>query len=185
MVGPNGAGKSTFVRYLLVPNLPASRVVNADEIAVDRWPEDPAGHSYEAAEIAAATRDALIDRRLPLIAETVFSHPSKLDLVQRAGAAHYYVALHVLLVPERLALERVRARVASGGHDVPVEKIRERYQRLWVLVAAAVDAADEATFWDNSTHDGPSVVAEFVVGLPNGTPRWPRWTPEALTNRWG
>ncbi len=185
MVGPNGAGKSTFVRYVTAPNLPGSRFVNADEIARNRWPEDPAAHSYEAAEVAAATRDALIDRQVPLIAETVFSHPSKLDLVQRARAADYYVALHVLMVPEHLAVERVRARVASGGHDVPVEKIRERYQRLWDLVATAVDAADEATFWDNSTHDGPSVVAEFVVGLPNGTPRWPRWAPATLTSRWG
>ena len=185
MVGPNGAGKSTFVRYLLIPNLAGSRFVNADEIAKDRWPENPAGHAYEAAEIAAATRDALIDRQHPLIAETVFSHRSKLELVRRARAADYHVAVHVLMVPERLAVERVRARVAAGGHDVPVAKIRERYQRLWALVAAAVDYADEATFWDNSTHDGPSVVAEFVVGLPNGTPRWPRWAPATLTSRWG
>lgn len=184
VVGPNGAGKSTFVRLTLAPVLPHATFVNADLIAQQRWPDDPETHSYEAARIAAATRQALIARREPFIAETVFSHPSKLDLLREAAAAGYYRAVHIVLVPEAVAVARVAARVVAGGHTVPEEKIRGRYQRLWPLVAEAIVLADTTTVYDNSQRKGPSVVADFSHGFVVGKPLWPDWTPEALTDRW-
>jgi predicted ABC-type ATPase len=51
VVGPNGAGKSTFVELTLAPLLPGSAFVNADEIAKQRWPDDPASHAYQAARV--------------------------------------------------------------------------------------------------------------------------------------
>ncbi len=79
VVGSNGAGKSTFVELTLAPLLPGSAFVNADEIARQRWPDNPASHAYEAAVVAADTRAKLIELGRSFIAETVFSHPSKLD----------------------------------------------------------------------------------------------------------
>jgi predicted ABC-type ATPase len=184
VVGPNGAGKSTFVRLVLAPAWPVATFVNADEIAAQRWPDDPMAHAYEAAKVAAATRTRLIELGRPLIAETVFSHPTKLDLVRGATRAGYYVALHVLMVPEELSVSRVAYRVANGGHDVPVEKIRARYRRLWPIVAEAVPIVDSATVWDNSRHDGPRIVALFSDGLIVGSPNWPSWSPRAMTDLW-
>ena len=184
VVGPNGAGKSTFVRLTLAPVLPRTSFVNADLIAQQRWPDDPEIHSYEAARIAAATREALIARRAPFIAETVFSHPSKLDLLRQAGAAGYYTAVHVMLVPEALAVARVAARVVAGGHAVAEEKVRQRYQRLWPLVADAIVLGDTATVYDNSHRAGPNAVAAFSHGFVVGKPLWPDWAPETLTVRW-
>jgi predicted ABC-type ATPase len=184
VVGPNGAGKSTFVRLTLTPALPTASFVNADVIAEQRWPDDPEAHSYEAARIAAATRAALIQRRQPLIAETVFSHRSKLDLLREATAAGYYTALHVVMVPEELAVARVAARVAAGGHTVPEDKIRRRYRRLWALVADAITLADTATVYDNARRTGPRDVAVLSHGFAVGNPSWPDWTPDALALRW-
>ena len=184
VVGPNGAGKSTFVRFTLAPLWPAATFVNADVIAAQRWPDDQGAHAYEAAEIAAETRRRLIALGRPFIAETVCSHPSKLELVDQANRAGYHVALHVVMVPEDLSVARVAARVAAGGHDVPAAKIRARHQRLWAIVAEAVDRSATATFWDNSRHDGPRMVALFSDGLPVGAPRWPTWTDSALSRRW-
>ncbi|MCW2747514.1 MAG: hypothetical protein JWP10_656, partial [Nocardioidaceae bacterium] len=166
VVGPNGAGKTTFVRKILLPALPpGTAFVNADEIAAKRWPDDPEGKSYEAARVAAETRQALIVATRPFIAETVFSHPSKLDLISEAHEAGYFVALHVVLVPEELAVRRVAYRVAAGGHAVPTEKVRQRYQRLWPLVAQAMEACDTATTYDNSAHVGPRMVGQTVRGV--------------------
>ncbi len=184
VVGPNGAGKSTFVALTLAPLLPGSAFVNADEIARQRWPEAPAEHSYEAARIAANTRQALIDRGRSFIAETVFSHPSKLELIDAAHVAGYTVVVHVLLIPEDLAVHRVAHRVQAGGHAVPEDKIRERHRRLWDLVATAIARADTATVYDNSAVRGPRIVAQFNGGLPVGAPRWPGWSPAALTRHW-
>ena len=143
VVGPNGAGKSTFVAKILRSALPpGTPFVNADEIARARFPGEEMQRSREAAVIAERTRDTLMNNGLPFIAETVFSHPSKLDLVDRAVAKGYYVHLHVLAIPSVLAVERVRYRAAQGGHDVPLHKITARWERLWPLVAEAIRRAD-------------------------------------------
>lgn len=184
VVGPNGSGKSTFVEFTLAPLLPTSVFVNADEIARQRWPSDAAAHAYEAARIAADTRARLIEVRRSFIAETVFSHPSKLELIDSAHAASYTVVLHVLLIPEELAVQRVKHRVAAGGHEVPEDKIRQRYQRLWPLVVTAIARCDSATVYDNSALTGPRIAAQMSFGQLDGTPTWPAWAPRGLTSRW-
>lgn len=179
VIGPNGSGKTTFTEEFLEPLLASYPYVNADEIAKIRWPADPDAHAYEAAEIAAATRAQLIATGQSFIAETVFSHPSKLDLIRSAQGAGYQVVLHVLLVQEEMAVWRVVYRVRAGGHDVPESKIRERYHRLWPLVAQAISIADRAVVYDSSLRR-PAIVAEFFSGLPNGAVAWPTWTPEPI-----
>ncbi len=184
VVGPNGAGKSTFVEYTLAPLLPGSVFVNADEIAKHRWPADPAAHAYEAARVAADTRTRLIELGRAFIAETVFSHPSKLELIDTAHAAGYIVVLHVLLVSEELAVQRVKHRANAGGHDVPEDKIRQRYQRLWALIVAAISRCDSATVYDNSALKGPRIVAQLSGGHLIGAATWPAWAPQVLSSRW-
>lgn len=61
VVGCNGAGKSTLVERHLQPLLHVP-FVKADLIARQRWPDSAEAHSYDAARLAAATRDTLIER---------------------------------------------------------------------------------------------------------------------------
>ena len=173
VAGPNGAGKSTFVELTLAPLLKGSVFVNADENATARSPDDPPAHAYEAALIAGQTRDKLFELGRSFIAETVFSHPSKLKLVDAANAAGYTVVLHVLLIPEELAVARVAYQVQSGGHPVAQNKIRERYHRLWVLVADVITRCEQATVYDNSGIQGPRIVAQMSGGFIVGSPDWP------------
>lgn len=84
IVGPDGAGKTTLFERVTAPDRPGLPFVNADRIAADRWPGEERERSYEAAQVAAAARHALIDARLDFCAETVVSHPSKL---RRAASA--------------------------------------------------------------------------------------------------
>ena len=114
----------------------------------------------------------------------MFSHPSKLDLVREAHDANYIVVLHVLLVPEDLAVQRVKYQAQAGGHDVPETNIRERHRRLWTLVAETIAQSDSATVYDNTRIEGPRIVAQTSGGDIIGSPSWPEWTPEALWSRW-
>ncbi|MGV9827287.1 MULTISPECIES: zeta toxin family protein [unclassified Gordonia (in: high G+C Gram-positive bacteria)] len=182
VVGCNGAGKTTLVDTTLSPLL-GTPFVNADEIARRRWPQNPEHHSYDAARVAARTRTTLLGLQRSFIAETVFSHESKLDLIDDAHDHGFRVILHVVMIPEELAVERVRLRVDSGGHAVPVEKIRQRYARLWPLVAQAVSRCEQATVYDNSGRR-TAIVARFVDGLSIAAPLWPEWTPRALAGAW-
>lgn len=180
LAGPNGSGKSTFVRSVLRPanQLP---FVNADEIATERWPGAELGHAYEASQLAADAREVFFAQRRSFITETVFSHPSKVDLVERGVASGYLVVLHVMLVPVELSVRRVAHRVATGGHAVPEQKIRERYERLWPLIVAARAHADRTVFYDNSLAGSPfRLVASFDHDRLIGVPSWPSWAPAQL-----
>ncbi len=183
LAGPNGSGKSTLVDRLLAPatHLPS---VNADLIAAERWPDAPVEHAYEAARAAADQRNRLMTDRTSFIAETVFSHPSKVDLVSQAVGLGYVVHLHVMLVPIDLSLNRVAERVRRGGHEVPEAKIRARYERLWPLVVEARATADRTAFYDNSQTQTPfRLVASYERGRQIGSASWPAWAPPTLAAR--
>lgn len=177
VAGPNGSGKTTLCTRILVP---ATRLpfVNADEIARARWPGREERHGHDAARAAEQVRNRLIARRDSFIAETVFSHPSKLALVTRAGSAGYLVTLHIVLVPEELAVARVRLRADQGGHSVPIAKVRARFRRLWPLLRQAVSAVDEAVLYDNGVAERPfRVVVRYRHGHAEHAPVWPAWSP--------
>lgn len=177
VVGPNGAGKITFFERLLSPvtHLP---LINAGVIARQRWPGDEEAHGHAAAALAEQARNQAISKSISFVAETVFSHPSKLNLLQQARQAGYLVTLHVILVPEALCVVRVRLLGEQGGHSVPEMKIRERYQRLWPLVKAAIAQADDAGVYDNSNSRTPyRLVARYERGQALGATDYPAWSP--------
>lgn len=181
LAGPNGAGKTTF--YERVLSATGLDFINADRIAALRWPGEEVPHAYEAAAEAAALRERYIADQRSFITETVFSHPSKVELVRQAAEAGYRVHLRVLIVPVDLSVARVAQRVLEGGHDVPEAKIRQRHDRLWTHVVEAIDVAYETRVYDSSGQTGRDFVevARYQYGTLLGDGSWPAWTPRELT----
>jgi predicted ABC-type ATPase len=180
LAGPNGAGKTTLVTKVLQPqtHLP---FVNADVIAAREWPGHEESHGYDASRAAALERTAFLEARRSFISETVFSHPSKLALIRQALVAGFQVELHVVLVPEDLAVARVAYRAQTGGHQVPEAKIRERYRRVWPLVVRAREQTDCTWVYDNSLAAAPlRLVAQYERGVLLGPSSYPSWAPEVL-----
>lgn len=150
LVGPNGTGKSTYYRRRVRPIFDAP-FVNADLIARDRWPDDPEAHAWEALREADAVRAALLDAGRSFVTETVFSHPSRVDLIRRARAAGYTIWMTFIhLGSSDLAVARVEQRVRAGGHAVPEERIRGRYERMPAKVLEALSLVDRLFVVDNS-----------------------------------
>jgi predicted ABC-type ATPase len=182
LAGPNGAGKTTLYETRLGPitHLP---FINADEIARAMFPGSEERKAYEAARMAETRRQEWIAQRQSFATETVFSHPSKLELIRTAKAAGYLVHLHVVLAPLDLVLARVPLRVEHGGHSVPEEKIRQRYRRIWPLVREAIALADDATVYDNSrARLSHREVARYRSGRPVFE-NYPAWSPLKIAGR--
>lgn len=95
--------------------------------------------------------EALIANGISFTQETVFSHVSKLDALRKAKAAGFRTYLYFVSTesPE-INVDRVRARVALGGHDVPENRIRERYGKSLRNATAALEFSTRAFFFDNS-----------------------------------
>jgi predicted ABC-type ATPase len=141
IVGPNGAGKSTFYSVFLKPKISAP-FINADIIQKDELEDDSLNASYMAAKLADKRRKQYLIEGKSFIAETVFSHPSKLDIISDAVNFGFSVFIyHVGLVSPELSVARVSCRVDEGGHDVPEQKIRQRFVRNQDLITQSVDAA--------------------------------------------
>jgi len=155
LAGPNGAGKSTLYQTRVARSF-AGPFINADLIQRDELKDPSMEASYHAAEIAAARRASLLEARKSFATETVFSHPSKLDIITDARARGYMViVMHVGVDDPDLSVARVRARTGEGGHDVPEQKIRDRYVRGQPLIRQAVLRADRGMVFDNSKLNAP------------------------------
>lgn len=113
--------------------------------------------------------------------ETVFSHPSKLDIIDRARARGYIViVMHVGIESPDLSVARVKARVQESGHDVPEDKIRARFDRGQPLIREAVLRADRGMVFDNSRlNEPPRQVLVFAAGkLSRVDPYLPQWVAD-------
>lgn len=54
-------------------------------------------------------------------------------------------------VNSSINVHRVNSRVEEGGHGVPEEKIRSRYEKALSLIPELVNVCDSLNIWDNST----------------------------------
>lgn len=181
LAGPNGAGKSTLYQTRVASSF-AGPFVNADIIQRDELRNPSMVAAYEAARIAETRRAEMLKVGASFATETVFSHPSKLEIIENARARGYLVVvMHVGVDSPELSVARVRGRAREGGHDVPEDKIRARYERSPPLIRKAVLRADRGMVFDNSRlNTPPQRMLVFASGrLAKVAPRLPRWILDA------
>ena len=157
LAGPNGAGKSTLYDLALRPRI-AAEFVNPDRLVFEKLGRHAVtrDEAQLGQRLAEERRDALLAARQSLVTESTFSHPSKLELVQRAKALGYRVVVyHVHLETVEQAIARVAHREALGGHPVPEANLRGRYARNPAIIRRAVLMADQAIIFDNSALGRP------------------------------
>jgi predicted ABC-type ATPase len=182
IAGPNGAGKTTLYRELLAVTNPELEFVNADELALRKFghPAATLEESQVGQRLADERRSALMEERKSFITESTFSHPSKLELLLRARELGYRLRVnHVNVRSPEISVYRVQYRVRNGGHPVPEDKIRERYERNQTLIRDAVLMADRAEVIDNSRRGQLArVEIKFVEGravrASSTVPAWAR-----------
>ena len=181
LAGGNGAGKSTFYRTRLERH--GVEFINADLIERTLDPVVDRSPSYVAAALARERYRDRIARGVSFCYETVFSHPSKIDMLSEAGAAGYHVTLvFIHLTDPALNELRVRQRVTEGGHPVPSDKIRDRIPRTLAFMPDAVRLADTTLLFDNSSRDDPYRIVAMKEGdaLTVHVDPLPSWASDIL-----
>jgi predicted ABC-type ATPase len=126
--GCNGAGKTTASYSILPDMLNCKEFVNADEIANGLSPFQPDNVAIEAGRIMLSRIKHLLNHNVDFAFETTLATKSYAQFIQEAQSKGYMVTLiYFWLNSPELAIERVKTRVISGGHNIPDDVIRRRY----------------------------------------------------------
>lgn len=159
--GPNGSGKTTASYGVLPELLDCVEFVNSDEFAKHLAPFAPESAYITASRLMLRKVQYLFDRREDFCIETTLATRALIKMVRSAQAQGYYVTvLYFWLNSPNIAIERVAKRVATGGHDIPEETIRRRYNMgLNYLFHSYMPLCDKWILADNS-HPPFDIVAE-------------------------
>lgn len=170
VAGPNGCGKSTLTRMSGFSGLD---IIDPDAIARSIAYGDPLRAGREAVR---RRRDALAAGR-PHLVETTLAGSGILRHMAAARREGYRIVLHYVSVasPDR-ALDRIRNRVALGGHDVPEADARRRFERSHANLPAAMARADLSLLYDNSDPDRPhrevAILGDGKSWIAGTVPGW-------------
>ncbi len=161
LAGPNGAGKSTFFHANLTKT--GLYFVNADVIALSLGIQ-----AYAAAKMADTLRLQLVEQRESFIFETVFSDPvgEKLEFLIETERSGYTVLLIFIGIPDAgVSEQRVAMRASRGGHDVPADKLLQRFPRTVNNLKQALKVLSNVWVYDHADLDrGYRLIAKLEGG---------------------
>lgn len=169
VAGPNGSGKSSVYRdadlewggrsvWIVNPDLLAARIRDVENLPLR-------DANLEAVVRIEAWLDASIAVHKTIGVETVLSTGKYRRLVVRARELGFLVWLvYVVLDSPERSIERIKLRVAKGGHHVEDADVRKRYGRSLDQLRWFLDQADQAWIFDNSGAK-PKQVGEKADGV--------------------
>lgn len=163
LAGPNGAGKSTAASTLLPDELP---FLNADEIAKSLPGYPSQGADIEAGRILLQSLDDLERRHASFAMETTLASRSLAPRIARLRRSGYLFHLIYVWTPSaEFSIQRVAERVRLGGHSVPEDTIRRRYEAgLKNLFHLYLPLSDLWTIYANTDFSEPRPLAQGVSG---------------------
>ena len=151
--GCNGSGKTTASYAVLPEILKCSQFVNSDEFAKALSPFSPAKASVKASRYMLLKIRYLLKRKEDFAIETTLATRSLQNIIIEAQKDGYFVTvIYFWLSSPEMALERIRARVAAGGHNILESTVRRRYNvGLSYMFGLYMGIADRWMLADNST----------------------------------
>jgi predicted ABC-type ATPase len=161
IAGPNGAGKTTFANNWFTERGVQWPYLNADEIGRDELPNLTGSERDVAAGRMLLTRiDDFVGAGRDFALETTLSSRLYARRIPSWRERGYTVELTYIRLPSADAsLARVKHRVAQGGHDVPEEDIRRRFERsLWNLEQVYKPLVDRWRVWES--RDGGAILID-------------------------
>jgi predicted ABC-type ATPase len=167
VAGPNGSGKSTLVKRV-GRDIPEGFWIDPDYLA-EQMRQERGNDRVSDDEAFRAARNRRVDLAENLQTfgfETVFSHGSNVAFLRALKEIGYEVNLFFICTEDpEINVRRVGTRVAIGGHNVPTDKIIERYWRSLDLLSLGLQFFDRVMVLDNSLLAGES--SEFKAGGRN------------------
>lgn len=129
LAGPNGAGKTTFALEYLPKEAECLTFINADLIAAGLSPFRPEQAAIRAGRLMLELIEQFVARGESFAFETTLAGRGFARAIPRWQAVGYSVELYFLSLPSvELAIRRVQSRIQHGGHAIPEDVLRRRFE---------------------------------------------------------
>ena len=169
IAGPNGSGKTSVTSKILHHEWMEDAVyINPDIVAQERFGDWNSPDAIRKAVVYCEEwRERCLVERKSLIFETVLSAVDKVDYIQRAKDAGFFVRVFFVCTNSPIInASRIAKRVLEGGHDVPITKIISRYQKSVLNCKYIATKVDRAYLYDNSIENAEAkILLRFSDGL--------------------
>ena len=186
IAGPNGSGKTSVTSKILVHEwMEDSVYINPDIVAQERFGDWNSKEAImQAVKYCDDWRERCLTERKSLIFETVLSAQDKIDYIERAKKAGFFVRLFFVCTESpKINASRIAQRVMKGGHDVPITKIISRYQKSISNCKYLATKVDRTYLYDNSIDNAEQ---QLLLRLSDGViikkyvERFPEWARQII-----
>ena len=153
IAGPNGAGKTSVTGKILKHEwVEGCEYINPDFIARDKFGDwNSQEMILKAAQFAEKWREECLKKKQSMIFETVLSALDKIAFIERAKQQDFFIRLFFISTDNpQINASRVAQRVMKGGHDVPIQKIINRYYKSIANCTLLAKNVDRLYVYDNS-----------------------------------
>lgn len=188
VAGPNGSGKTSVTSKILQHKwLEDSVYINPDIVAQERFGDWNSKEAImKAVKYCENWREKCLSERKSLIFETVLSADDKVDYIERAIEAGFFVRLFFVCTESpTINAARIASRVMKGGHDVPITKIISRYKKSLSRCKYLSRKVQRVYLYDNTTDNAD---AKLLVRFANGeivkryTENIPEWAYDIIND---
>jgi len=181
IAGPNGSGKSTLASQLRIEHF-----ISADkcEKTLLSHIEDKEKRELQATVLVAKAINTAITEKKSFAFETVFATKAIPSFLKNAREQGYTVTLHYVATEDcDINIQRVAQRVSEGGHNVPKQKIIDRYSETLKILPELIKFVDTAILYDNSNETLQSflIKEDNQIKVIGAVPKWATKIIDVLT----
>ena len=172
--GVNGVGKTTLFNAMN-GNVKKSFRINSDEIVreIGKW--DSETDQVKAAKIAVGLRNECMEKGNSFNEETTLTGKTILKLIDKVREKNYKLHLfYVGVGSPDISKERIKKRVADGGHHIPDEVVDKRYKESLKNFEKILKKFDNVVVYDNSVRFRTllRIIDKKVIKIADDLPEW-------------
>ena len=143
--GVNGVGKSSLSGVLSAENSDLGIIIDTDKITAENG-----GGRIKGGKIAIERIESCLKRGINFTQETTLSGVRTLKTIQKARELDYFIRLYYVGVSSSAeSISRIANRVSKGGHDIPPEDVKRRYEKRFDDLIKILPYCNEVIFFDN------------------------------------